>query len=79
MDNPQRKALWQALQIAWELGYTIAIPLIIFALAGRWADQQFQTKPWLFLAGIIIAIISSSILLVRKFSRLMRDMNLPKT
>lgn len=81
MDNPQRKApstssgqaLWQALNLAWELGYTIAIPLVILALAGRWADQQFDTNPWLFLAGIILAIVSSSILLVRKFSQLLRN------
>lgn len=78
MDNPQRKALWQALNIAWELGYTIAVPLVVLALAGRWADGMFKTSPWLFLAGIILAIVSSSILLVRKFSRLMREMNLPK-
>lgn len=73
MDKPQRTALWQALNIAWELGYTIAVPLVILALAGRWADAQFHTKPWLFLAGIILAIASSSVLLVRKFSKLLRQ------
>ena len=73
MDNPQRTALWQALNLAWELGYTIAIPLVILALAGRWADGHFHTKPWLFLVGIILAIASSSVLLVRKFSKLLRQ------
>ncbi len=73
------QALWQALNLAWELGYTIAIPLVIFALLGRWADGAFHTKPWLFLAGILLAISASSILLVRKFSRLIREMNLVRT
>lgn len=79
MENPQRTAFWQALNIAWELGYTIAVPLVILALAGRWADAKFHTKPWLFLSGVILAILSSSLLLVRKFTRIVRDMNLPKT
>lgn len=79
MEKPQRNAFWQALNLAWELGYTVAIPLVIFALAGRWADNAFGTKPWLFLAGVLIAIISSSLLLVRTFSRLLRDMQPPKS
>ena len=79
MDTPQRSALWQALNIAWELGYTIVIPLVLLALAGRWADRLFDTSPWLFLSGVVIAIVSTSILLVRKFSRLVRDMNQPKS
>ncbi len=78
MDSPQRKALWQALGMAWELGYTIAVPLVIFALAGRWADGRFHTKPWLFLAGVVLAIIATSILLVRKFTRIIREFNTPK-
>lgn len=79
MDTPQRKALWQALNMAWELGYTITIPLVLFALAGRWADSQFHTKPWLFLGGVIFAIVSTSLLLVRKFSRIVRDLNPVRT
>lgn len=78
METPQRKALWQALNMAWELGYMIAVPLVIFALVGRWADGRFHTKPWLFLGGVILAIMSTSLLLVRKFTRIIRDMNQPK-
>lgn len=77
METPQRRALWQALAMAWELGYTIAVPLIVLALAGRWADREFGTKPWLFLAGVILAIVVSTLLLLRKFSRIIRDFNTP--
>jgi len=77
METPQRKALWRALNMALELGYTIAIPLVVLALAGRWADKQFDTSPWLFLAGIVLAIVSSSILLIRKFSKILRDTTAP--
>ncbi|MEK7637547.1 MAG: AtpZ/AtpI family protein [Patescibacteria group bacterium] len=79
MATSSRRLLWQALSLAWELGYTIALPLVLFALAGRWADKALGTKPWLFLTGVVIAIVSTSFLLVRKFSRLMRDMNPVRT
>ena len=71
--------MWQAVNIAFELGYTIAVPLVLLALAGRWADSAFHTKPWLFLGGVILAMVSSSLLLVRKFSRLIREMNPVRT
>lgn len=74
-SEPQRSAFWQALGLAWELGYLIIVPLIIFALAGRWADQQFGTSPWLFLGGMTLAIITTTIFLVRKFSGLIRDID----
>lgn len=77
METPQRNTLWRALNMALELGYTIAIPLVVLALVGRWADKQFDTSPWLFLVGIVLAIVSSSILLIRKFSKLLRDTTAP--
>lgn len=87
METPQRKAdstgsrqaLWQALNLAWELGYSIAVPLVIFALVGRWLDGRLHTSPWLFLSGVVLAIISTSLLLIRKFTRILRDLNTPKT
>ena len=70
MKNNPRAPLWQALGLAWELGYTIAIPLVILTLAGRWADQVFHTGPWLLLTGISLSIMASSLLLVRKFKQI---------
>jgi len=58
-----------------QLGFTIAIPLVLFALLGRWADQRYGTSPWLFLTGIILSMIVSSIALVKKFSDLIRDID----
>jgi len=81
--NDQRKSprspLWQALDLAWELGYSIAIPLVLFALAGRWVDTRFHTSPWFLLGGMAVAIIFTTILLIRKFSRLIKDVNTPPT
>lgn len=75
--QPPKSPTWQALGLAWELGYSIAIPLVLFALAGRWADKRFSTSPWLLLGGMGLAIIFTTIFLVRKFSRMMQDVNPP--
>lgn len=73
--NAPVRPLWQALNLAWELGYTIVIPLVLFALAGRYADKQFGTSPWLLLGGMVLAITVTTIALVRKFSKLIKDVN----
>lgn len=57
---PQSRPLLSALSLAFELGYTIAIPLVVFALVGRLIDKRFDTSPWFLLTGIIISIIIST-------------------
>ena len=49
----------EALALAWNLGYTIAIPLIVFAVGGRWLDKKLESSPWMLLAGIGVALIIS--------------------
>ncbi len=58
--------MWQALSLAWELGYTIAIPLVVLALAGRLADKVFFTSPWLLLGGVLFSIVISTWLVYKK-------------
>jgi F0F1-type ATP synthase assembly protein I len=58
------------LSLAMELGYTIALPLVLFALIGRFADKSFNTSPWIFLCGIISATFISSWLVYRKVKNL---------
>lgn len=57
---------FHAWALAGELGYTIAIPIVIFALLGRFADKTLGTSPWLLLLGILISIFASSYLIYRK-------------
>lgn len=63
------------MSLAWELGYTIAVPLVVFALAGRYADKHFGTTPWLLLAGMLIAIAVSTIGLIWKFNKIIASQN----
>ena len=63
---------WSAWRLAGELGYTIAIPIVLLALLGRWADRQFESSPWLLLAGIVVSIFISSALVYRKVSKIIK-------
>lgn len=68
------KSDFGALKLAWELGYTIAIPLVIFALAGRFLDKKFDTSPWLLLGGILISIFISSFGVYKKTTAILRSL-----
>ena len=64
MKKPDKS--FSALSLAWELGYTIAIPIVALALAGRWLDKKLGTSPWLLLAGVLISIAVSSWAIYKK-------------
>lgn len=74
-----KKAFWRALSYAWQFGYTITIPLVLFALGGRLLDRHFGTSPWLLIGGIVVSMIVSSILLVRKAMQIMKDLETQAT
>ncbi len=63
---------FNAWSLAWELGWQIAIPLVVFALAGRYADKYFNTSPWLLVSGVVLAAVLTSILVFRKVSKLLK-------
>ena len=56
----EKNQVWSALSLAWQLGYTIAIPLVVLALVGRLLDKRFGTSPWLLLTGIFLSLIVST-------------------
>ena len=64
----EKKAL---IALVFELGYTIAVPLVLFALGGRFIDRHFGTSPLFLLVGIFLSLIGSSYLIykiIRKYS-----------
>ncbi len=65
-EKRQRSALWLALKIAYELGYLIALPIVILGFAGAYADKQFGTSPTFILIGITLSFIITSIGAYRK-------------
>jgi hypothetical protein len=62
---------FNAWQLAWELGYAIAIPIVVLALVGRWADRAWGTSPWLLLAGIVVSVFISSFMVYRRVKKIL--------
>lgn len=52
--------------LAFELGYMVAIPIVVFALLGRLIDKKLDSSPWFLLLGIIISIIVSTYWVYKK-------------
>ena len=53
--------------IAFQLGFIIAIPVVVFGYFGKWLDQKVDSYPFLTLVGILTAIVFTSIWIYRKF------------
>lgn len=80
MDNidegkKERSSLWQVLSLAWNLGYLIAIPLVVFALLGRFLDKRFGTSPLALLAGIFISLVVTTIGVYKKTKEITGQMD----
>lgn len=59
--------------IALEMGYLVALPLVIFAVAGAFLDRVFNTKPLILLISVLFAIIISTVLVYRKTKEMIDD------
>jgi len=75
--NPQeikeKNQTWSALSLAWQLGYSIAIPLVVLALGGRILDKKFGTSPWLLLSGVILSLFISTFLVYSKTIKILSE------
>lgn len=75
MKKEAKNPLWSSLALAWELGYTIAIPIVILGLLGRFLDKRLDTSPWLLLTGIFLSIFISTIGIYYKTTRILSELN----
>ena len=67
-----KNSLWSALNLAWELGYTIALPIVILGFGGAWLDKKWGTSPALLLIGIALSLLISGIAVYRKVKSINR-------
>ncbi|GAC1412694.1 MAG: hypothetical protein NVSMB66_2450 [Candidatus Doudnabacteria bacterium] len=56
----------QVLSVAFEMGLLIALPILLFALAGKWFDQKQHTHYYLFV-GVGIAVLLTSFMIYKRF------------
>jgi len=73
MEDGKKQDSWSALSFAWELGYSISIPLVVFTLGGRLLDKKLGTAPWLLLAGLFISIIVTFYIVYSKLVKIIKE------
>lgn len=67
--------MWLALDVAWELGYIVVIPIVVLGAGGAYADKKFGTSPLFLFIGIIIAFTVTSIAAYRKIKVITQEIN----
>jgi F0F1-type ATP synthase assembly protein I len=72
-ENKKKMSKMGMLSLAWELGYVIALPLVLFGYIGKLVDTKLSTKPWFALLGIVVAIFSTTIWLTRKIKDYLKN------
>jgi F0F1-type ATP synthase assembly protein I len=55
-----------AIRIAFDFGFSIAIPAVVAALIGIRLDRKLDTEPWMLVLLLITAFLSTSVWLVKK-------------
>ncbi len=73
-ESKEKTLFYVALGLAWQLGYTIVIPLLIFALGGRYLDKRFDSAPVLFLVGLVASVAVTSVWLVVRMSAFTKEL-----
>ena len=61
-----RQQIFSAIAFAWELGYTIVIPIVFFALLGRLLDTTLGPRPMFLFAVILASFLIPLCLVLRK-------------
>ncbi len=74
--SPQESTIL-GIGFAWELGYTIAIPAVLFGIGGGYIDVYMDSSPLYLLSGLAFAFILSFTVIARKVQFILRRM--PKT
>lgn len=78
MDKSQQKSSDRSyiafgIRTIGELGGIIAVPVVVFALAGKWLDTRYHTAPFLLIAGFILAALVSGFAVYRRANELGKE------
>ncbi|MCX6807017.1 MAG: AtpZ/AtpI family protein [Candidatus Berkelbacteria bacterium] len=67
------KSLAETISLSFQLGYAIALPLVVLAVFGRFLDRKWLTSPLFLLVSIGLAFIISLVLIYRKIKIIIKD------
>lgn len=67
----EKEPSWaDSFKLVGQLGFEIALPLVGFALGGRWLDTRLGSSPALLLIGMAVAVFLSTVLVARKIKKM---------
>lgn len=59
MSSQKQSKFFYALAIGFQLIFTLAIPIIVFAFLGVWIDGTFHLVPFGMVIGVLVGIVVS--------------------
>jgi len=65
-DDRKSKRQSIVFSLAFELGFMIAVPIVIFSLLGGFLDKKMETSPIFILIGVFISIFVSGYSIYQK-------------
>jgi ATP synthase protein I len=71
MNKKQPPSVWGSLALVGQLGFTIAIPIALFAILGNFLDGKVQSGHVFLLLGLLLGLISGIYGAYRLLSRLL--------
>jgi len=63
--------MWRALGLVSQVGFSMAIPIVLGILGGVWVDSRLSMPPLGALLGTVLGVIVGSILVYRQVARVM--------
>jgi F0F1-type ATP synthase assembly protein I len=60
-----KKSLLFSFSLIGQIGFAVAIPLVVFGLLGKYLDNKLNTSPYLLLVGLAIGTIIAFVTVVK--------------
>lgn len=62
-----------AIRIMGEFTFLIALPVVVFALLGKWLDGKYGTQPLFLISGFVLAVVISGFTVYRRIKELGKE------
>lgn len=66
LSENDRRSYLLGLQIAGDFGVSIAVPVVVFVLAGKWLQNRFDFAPYGTIVGFVLAATVSALVIRRR-------------
>ena len=66
---------WSLFSLAWDLGWMITIPILLFGVGGAILDRRLHSSPWLLLLGFAISLSLTSFFIYFKITKVLKEIN----